>query len=84
MDNNPNLPELDKECLFNGCYRMGMKHETVNVMLGLPKKCDTVFNLQNKEFKWTYLIDSVQIIFTISDNLVSLIEEDPEDVLCVY
>jgi len=74
IQEHPDLPELDKACIYDGRFEVGMKKETVLFLLGQPKSIEIIQQPWAKQEKWMYK-QSGQKIFYIEDNGVVGIEE---------
>ncbi len=72
--NNPDLPELDKACIYDGRFEVGMKQETVKFLLGEPKQIEIIQQPWAQQEKWIYKAGNHKIFF-IEDNGVVGIEE---------
>lgn len=71
---HPDLPELDKSCLYDGRFEVGMKQETVKFLLGEPKKIEPIRQPWGMQEKWTYKHGGLKM-FYMEDNGVVAIEE---------
>ena len=71
---HPDLPELDKACIYDGRFEVGMKTETVRFLLGEPKTIEIVQQPWAQQEKWTYKQGGLKI-FYMEDNGVVGIEE---------
>jgi len=71
---NPNLPELDKSCIADGRFEVGMLQETVRFLLGEPKTLEVIQQPWAKQEKWTY-DQGGDKIFYMEDKGVVGIEE---------
>ena len=71
---NPNLPELDKRCIYDGRFEVGMGQETVRFLLGEPKELEIIQQPWAKQEKWTYKQGNKKV-FYMEDNGVVGIEE---------
>ena len=71
---HPNLPELDKKCIYDGRFEVGMQEETVRFLLGEPKEIETIQQPWAKQEKWFYK-QSGKKMFYMEDNGVVGIEE---------
>jgi len=71
---NPDLPELDKACIYDGRFEVGMRKNTVQFLLGEPKEIEVIEQPWAEQEKWTYKLGG-QKIFYIEDNGVVGIDE---------
>lgn len=74
VKNNPDLPELDKACIYDGRFEVGMRQETVKFLLGEPKEIEIVQQPWAQQEKWIYKHGNFKA-FYIEDNGVVGIEE---------
>lgn len=74
VKNNPDLPELDKACIYDGRFEVGMRKETVRFLLGEPKTIEQIQQPWAMQEKWTYKYGGDKI-FYMEDNGVVGIEE---------
>ena len=70
----PNLPDFDKECLRNGELKVGMQANTVRFMLGEPKQIKEVKKAWGPQQEWYYK-NGGKKVFIIEDGGVVGIEE---------
>ncbi len=71
---HPDLPELDKACIYDGRFEVGMRAETVRFLLGEPKEQEVIQQPWAQQEKWMYK-QGGQKIFYMEDNGVVGIEE---------
>lgn len=71
---NPDLPELDKACIYDGRFEVGMRQATVRFLLGEPKEIEIVQQPWAQQEKWIYKSGGEKI-FYMEDNGVVGIEE---------
>jgi len=71
---NPDLPDFDKSCLMNGDFEVGIKAETLKLMLGEPKKVMKIKQPWGEQEEWFYKLDG-KLYFTIEKGGVVGIEE---------
>jgi hypothetical protein len=71
---NPDLPDFDKTCLMNGDFEVGIKTETLRLMLGEPKKITRIRQPWGDQEEWFYKFDG-KLYFTIEKGGVVGIEE---------
>jgi hypothetical protein len=75
IQSHPDLPELDKACIYDGRFEIGMKMETVRFLLGEPKANETVQQPWAQQEKWTYKKGNFKV-FYMEDGGVVGIEEN--------
>lgn len=71
---HPDLPELDKACIYDGRFEVGMRAETVRFLLDEPKEKEIIQQPWAQQEKWTYK-QGGEKIFYMEDNGVVGIEE---------
>ncbi len=71
---HPDLNELDKACIYDGRFEVGMMKETVRFLLGEPKEIEIIQQPWAKQEKWIYKAGNHKVFF-IEDNGVVGIEE---------
>jgi len=71
---HPDLPDFDKSCLMNGDFEVGIRAETLRLMLGDPKKITRIKQPWADQEEWFYKIDG-KLFFTIEKGGVVGIEE---------
>jgi hypothetical protein len=74
IQNNPDLPELDKACIVDGRFEVGMKNETVRFLLGDPIKLEYVQQPWAKQEKWTYRRGNFKVFYMESGGVVGIEE----------
>jgi hypothetical protein len=72
---HPDLPELDKACIYDGRFEIGMKMGTVRFLLGEPKMNETIQQPWAQQEKWTYKRGNFKV-FYMEDGGVVGIEEN--------
>jgi len=73
---NPDLPEYDKSCIYDGRFEIGIKMETLKFLLGEPQKIEIVKQPWATQEKWIYK-RSGQKIFIIEDkHVVGILEKE--------
>ncbi len=72
--NHPDLPEIDKACIYDGRFEVGMQQETLRFLLGPPKEIEIIQQPWAQQEKWIYKAGNFKI-FYIEDNGVVGIEE---------
>lgn len=71
---NPDLPEFDKQLIYDGRFEMGMKTSTVKFLLGDPQKIEAVVQPWGKQERWIYSRGGKKV-FIIEENHIVGIEE---------
>ena len=72
---NPDLPELDKACIYDGRFEIGIRKETVRFLLGEPRTNETIQQPWAQQEKWTYKRGNFKV-FYMEDGGVVGIEEN--------
>ncbi len=76
IQSNPDLPELDKSCIFDGRFEIGILQETLKFLLGEPIKSETIKQPWAVQEKWFYKSGN-QKVFVIEDkHVVGILEEE--------
>lgn len=73
---NPDLPELDKSCIYDGRFEIGMLQETVRFMLGEPKLVESVKQPWALQEHWTYKKGNSKVFIMEDKHVVGIIEND--------
>lgn len=73
---NPNLPEVDKQCIYDGRFEVGMRQETVFFLLGEPKEVEIIQQPWAKQEKWTYKQGDKKIFYMEDKGVVGIEEID--------
>jgi hypothetical protein len=71
---HPDLPELDKACILDGRFEIGMKRETVRFLLGEPKEVIPVKQPWAMQEKWIYKKGNHKIFYMEDDGVVGIEE----------
>lgn len=74
VKSHPDLNELDKACIYDGRFEVGMGQETVRFLLGEPKEILIIQQPWAQQEKWKYKSGGEKI-FYMEDNGVVGIEE---------
>ncbi len=67
---HPDLPDLDKQCIYDGRFEIGMKVETLEFLLHKPDKLEVVKQpwatqenwIYNKNGKKTFIIEEKHVV----------------------
>jgi hypothetical protein len=74
LQNHPDIPQLDKRCILDGTFSVGMKQETVKFLLGPPEETSIVHQPWATQKKWKYS-SLVKKTFILEDkHVVGIIE----------
>jgi hypothetical protein len=71
---NPDLPELDKACIYDGRFEVGMRKNTVKFLLGEPKEVEVIEQPWAEQEKWTYKVGGQKIFYMEDDGVVGIEE----------
>ncbi len=73
---NPDLPEYDKACIYDGRFEVGIRQATLEFLLGKPNKLDIVQQPWAVQERWIYKRRG-QKVFVIEDkHVVGILEEE--------
>ena len=75
IQSNPDLPELDKQCIYDGRFEVGLRMETIKFLLGEPKKVEIVQQPWAVQQNWIYTRGGKKV-FIIEDKHVLGILQD--------
>jgi hypothetical protein len=73
---HPDLPELDKSCIYDGRFEIGIKQETLYFLLGEPFKQEKVQQPWALQEKWTYKKRNQKIFILEEKHVVGILEKD--------
>ncbi len=76
IQGNPDLPELDKSCIYDGRFEIGMLQETVRFLLGEAKNVQTVQQPWALQEHWSYKKGNVKVFIMEDKHVVGIIEKD--------
>lgn len=76
IQNHPDLPELDKSCIVDGRFEIGIKQETLRFLLGEPKKLETVHQPWAVQEKWIYKRHGQKVFIIEEKHVVGILEEE--------
>ncbi len=72
---NPDLPELDKACIYDGRFEVGLRKETVKFLLGEPKKVEIVHQPWATQQNWTYKKGGRKVFIIEEDHVVGILQD---------
>jgi outer membrane biogenesis lipoprotein LolB len=76
VQEHPDLPELDKSCIYDGRFEIGIKQETLYFLLGEPYQQEKIQQPWALQEKWVYK-KRHQKIFIIEDrHVVGILENE--------
>jgi hypothetical protein len=76
VQEHPDLPELDKSCIYDGRFEIGIKQETLYFLLGEPVKQEKVQQPWALQEKWTYKKRNQKIFIIEDKHVVGILEKD--------
>jgi hypothetical protein len=70
IQEHPDLPDLDKQCIYDGRFEIGMKMETLQFLLDKPDKLEIVKQpwatqenwIYNKNGRKTFIIEEKHVV----------------------
>ncbi|MBD3320475.1 MAG: hypothetical protein GF350_05190 [Chitinivibrionales bacterium] len=72
---NPDLPELDKSCIYDGRFEVGLRKETVKFLLGEPKKIEIVHQPWATQENWVYKKGGKKTFIIEDDHVVGILQD---------
>jgi hypothetical protein len=76
IEAHPNLSEIDKSCIYDGRFEIGIRQETVQFLLGEPKKIEEVKQPWAMQQLWIYKKGGKKIFIIEDKHVVGIQEED--------
>jgi hypothetical protein len=73
---HPDLPELDKSCIYDGRFEIGIKQETLYFLLGEPYKQEKVQQPWALQEKWIYKKRNHKIFILEDKHVVGILEDE--------
>ncbi len=73
---HPDLPELDKSCIYDGRFEIGIKQETLFFLLGEPVTQEKVQQPWALQEKWTYKKRDQKIFILEDKHVVGILEKE--------
>lgn len=74
IKNHPDLPEVDKSCIYDGRFEIGIKQETLYFLLGEPYKIEKVQQPWALQERWIYKKNNQKIFIIEDKHVVGIIE----------
>ncbi|MFP4164002.1 MAG: hypothetical protein ACLFQB_09445 [Chitinispirillaceae bacterium] len=71
---HPDLPQLDKDCIYDGRFEIGMLQKTVKFMLGEPKSIENKKQPWALQEHWTYKKGTAKVFIMEDNHVVGIIE----------
>ncbi|MBD3419456.1 MAG: hypothetical protein GF398_04990 [Chitinivibrionales bacterium] len=72
---HPDLPELDKSCIYDGRFEVGLKQETVRFLLGEPKKIEYVNQPWAVQENWVYTKGGRKVFIVEDKHVVGILQD---------
>jgi hypothetical protein len=76
IQSHPDLPELDKSCIYDGRFEIGIMHETLIFLLGEPVKSETIKQPWAVQEKLMYKKGNQKIFIIEDKHVVGILEQD--------
>ncbi len=76
IQSHPDLPELDKSCIMDGRFEIGIKQETLFFLLGQPPVVEKVQQPWALQEKWIYKKGNHKIFIIEDKHVVGILEQD--------
>jgi len=71
---HPDMPELDKACIYDGRFEVGMRASTVRFLLGEPKETLIIQQPWAQQEKWIYKHGGEKIFYMEDAGVVGIEE----------
>jgi len=71
---HPDIPELDKACIYDGRFEVGLRKETVTFLLGEPRKIEIVHQPWATQQNWIYTRGGKKTFIIEDDHVVGILE----------
>jgi len=72
---HPDLPELDKACIYDGRFEVGLRQETVEFLLGKAPKITIVHQPWAVQENWIYNMGGKKVFIMEEKHVVGILEE---------
>jgi hypothetical protein len=73
---NPDLPEYDKACIYDGRFEVGIRQSTLEFLLGKPHKLDIVQQPWAVQERWIYKRRGQKVFVVEDKHVVGILEEE--------
>ena len=74
VQSHPDLPDLDKQCIYDGRFEIGMKVETLEFLLDKPDKLDIVKQPWATQENWIYYKNGRKTFIIEEKHVVGILE----------
>jgi hypothetical protein len=71
---HPDLPDLDKQCIYDGRFEIGMKVETIEFLLHKPDKLEIVKQPWATQENWIYFKNGKKTFIIEERHVVGILE----------
>jgi hypothetical protein len=71
---HPDLPDLDKQCIYDGRFEIGMKVETLQFLLEKPDRLDIVKQPWATQENWIYFKNGKKTFIIEEKHVVGILE----------
>ena len=75
VQTHPDLPELDKSCIYDGRFEIGMKQETVQFLLGEPNKIEIIRQPWATQENWIYKKAGIKTFIMEEKHVVGILKQ---------
>jgi hypothetical protein len=75
IQEHPDLPDLDKSCIYDGRFEIGMKQETITFLLGEPNKIEIVKQPWAVQENWVYKKAGVKTFIMEEKHVVGILKQ---------
>lgn len=76
IQEHPDLPEIDKSCIYDGRFEIGIKQETLYFLLGEPYQQEKVQQPWALQEKWIYKKRNQKIFILEDKHVVGILERE--------
>lgn len=76
IQENPDLPEYDKACIYDGRFEVGIRQATLEFLLGPPHKLETVQQPWAVQERWIYRRRDQKVFIIEDKHVVGILEEE--------
>ncbi len=76
IQSNPDLPPLDKSCIYDGRFEIGIHQETLKFLLGEPVKVETIKQPWAVQEKLVYKKGNQKVFIIEDKHVVGILEEE--------
>jgi hypothetical protein len=75
IQEHPDLPDLDKSCIYDGRFEIGMKQETITFLLGEPNKIEIVKQPWAVQENWIYKKAGIKTFIMEEKHVVGILKQ---------